>query len=89
MTTTAASRATRIEERPARNPGAPIVVEGLRPGDEAAWDAFVASRPDGSHYQLAGWAGVFERAFGQRPMYRVARRGREIVGVLPLVFFSN
>jgi FemAB-related protein (PEP-CTERM system-associated) len=89
VTTTATGRAARTEERPARIPGAPIVVEELRAGEEAAWDAFVASRPDGSHYQLAGWAGVFERAFGQRPMYRVARQGGEIVGVLPLVFFSN
>jgi FemAB-related protein (PEP-CTERM system-associated) len=89
MSGTTATRAASTEERRSRLTGAPIAVDGLRAGEEGAWDAFVASRADGCHYQLAGWAAVIERAFGQQPMYRVARRGGEIVGVLPLVFFSN
>jgi FemAB-related protein (PEP-CTERM system-associated) len=79
----------RTEAPPARRPVPRVVVDPLRAGQEDVWDAFVASRPGASHYQLAGWARVFENAFGQKPMYRVARSGDEIVGVLPLVSFSN
>jgi len=56
---------------------------------EAAWDAFVASRSERSHYHRAGWARVFRNAFGQRPLYRAAVAGDAVEGVLPLVAFAN
>ncbi|GJM44158.1 MAG: hypothetical protein DHS20C21_10000 [Gemmatimonadota bacterium] len=66
-----------------------LVVSALAPGEEAAWDAFVRSRPDSSHYHRAGWARVIRNAFGRRTFYRVARRGAQIEGVLPLVAFAH
>lgn len=66
-----------------------VTVAPLEPGGEAAWDGFVASRPDRSHYHRAGWARVIRNAFGQRPLYRVARADGEIEGVLPLVAFAS
>jgi FemAB-related protein (PEP-CTERM system-associated) len=66
-----------------------VTVSGLEPGGEAEWDAFVASCPDRSHYHRAGWAGVIQRAFGQRPVYRLARADGRVEGVLPLVAFAN
>ena len=64
-------------------------VEALAPENEAAWDAFVALRPEASHYHRAGWARVIANAFGQRPLYRLVRVGETVEGILPLVAFAN
>lgn len=60
-------------------------IETLEPGENAAWDAFVDAHPDASFFHLAGFAGIFAETLRQRPHYLIARRGREIMGVLPLV----
>ena len=60
----------------------------LRQLDEAgaaAWDAFVASRPDGTFFHLSAWSSVIETAFGHRSHYVLAEQDGAIVGVLPLV----
>lgn len=64
----------------------PVVVEelGRDTGDVPAWDGFVLGQPGASPYHLVAMRAVFERALRQRTAYLVARRGREIVGVLPL-----
>jgi FemAB-related protein (PEP-CTERM system-associated) len=49
-----------------------------------AWDAFVAGHPDATFFHQAAWRRVIERAFGHRTHYLMARRGADIVGVLPL-----
>lgn len=66
-----------------------LVVEELDPSREAAWDGFVADRPDSSHYHRAGWSRVIRNAFGQKSYYRLARRGDAIEGILPLISFSS
>lgn len=59
------------------------------PGDDAAWDRFVEACPDATVYHLSRWRGVFERAFGHRGVYAMARRGSRVTGVLPLVVFET
>ena len=66
-----------------------ITVAELDAAGEAAWDAFVRSHPDGSHYHRAGWARVVRNAFGHRTHYRVAATPDGIEGVLPLVAFAH
>src|ERR1044071_822537 len=59
----------------------------LRPLDGTmalAWDAFVATMPNGSFFHRAAWATVIEKAFGHRCHYTLAERDGAIVGVLPL-----
>lgn len=70
------------------NPG-PLQVVPLTAENEAAWDAFVASHPESSHYHRAGWSRVFERAMGRRCLYRMAVAGDRVEGVLPHVSFSH
>jgi serine/alanine adding enzyme len=67
----------------------PLTVTVAAASDAAEWDAFVASQPDATGYHSWGWRGVFERAFGHRPIYIVARRGSAIRGVLPLVQINS
>jgi len=76
-------------EAPTRAPVARLVVTDLSPAREAAWDAFVAGTPGGSHYHRSGWARVIRNAFGHRPCYRLALRGDVVEGVLPLVAFAH
>jgi FemAB-related protein (PEP-CTERM system-associated) len=64
-------------------------VERLSPEREAAWDAFVASHPAGSHYQRAGWSRVLSRAFGPAPHYLLVAGPDGIEGVLPLFAFAH
>ena len=73
----------------APEPGMSLVVEELGSERAAAWDAFVGSHPEASHYHRAGWARVVREAFGQKAHYLLARRGEEIEGVLPIVGFAN
>ncbi|HEX4081214.1 MAG TPA: FemAB family XrtA/PEP-CTERM system-associated protein [Rhizomicrobium sp.] len=61
-----------------------ISVSGLEPGEEGAWDSFVRNVPEATFFHLSGWRRVIEKAFGHRTFYLVARRNREIRGVLPL-----
>ena len=52
---------------------------------EAAWDAFVHSRPDATFFHLSAWRKVIEAAFAHRTHYLAAEQDGAIVGVLPLV----
>jgi FemAB-related protein (PEP-CTERM system-associated) len=53
--------------------------------ETAAWDAFVASRPEATFFHLSAWRDVIARAFRHRPYYLVAEQDGAMVGVLPLV----
>jgi FemAB-related protein (PEP-CTERM system-associated) len=57
--------------------------------DAGEWDAYVTRHPDGTADHLWGWRTVFERVLGHRCAYLVARRGRVIAGLLPLVLFRS
>lgn len=54
--------------------------------DEALWDTYVAGHPDATCYHAAAWRRIFERSFGYRSWYLLARRGAAgpAAGCLPL-----
>jgi FemAB-related protein (PEP-CTERM system-associated) len=62
----------------------PVIAEAVST-DRSEWDAFVGASTDACGYHEWAWREVFERSFGHRPTYLVARRDSAIVGVLPLV----
>ncbi len=54
--------------------------------DRAAWDAYVATRPDAVGYHEWAWRDVIARCFGHRSLYLIARAvNGDIQGVLPLI----
>ena len=53
--------------------------------DRAEWDRYVASQPDATGYHEWAWRGVFERTFGHRSVYLIARAQGQVQGVLPVV----
>jgi FemAB-related protein (PEP-CTERM system-associated) len=61
------------------------IVSELDAGEEGAWDRFVEQRKDATFFHRAGWRSVLQTSLRHQTFYRVARRGREIVGILPLV----
>lgn len=56
---------------------------------DGEWDAFVAAHPDGTVEHLAAWQRIFREVFRQEPVYLMAKRDAETVGVLPLVRFKS
>jgi FemAB-related protein (PEP-CTERM system-associated) len=54
------------------------------PSQEAAWDRFVRSSPDGTVFHLTTWRRVVETVFRMIPHYLFATEGDEIRGVLPV-----
>jgi FemAB-related protein (PEP-CTERM system-associated) len=64
-----------------------LTISEASESDRTDWDAFVQSRSDAVGYHEWAWRGVFERAFGHKGVYLVARFGPAgpVVGVLPLV----
>lgn len=65
----------------------------LLPDTEAAsaeWDAFVASRPDSTFFQLSGWRDVVKRSFGHACPYVISRDGAGTIdAVLPLTEINS
>jgi len=64
----------------------------VRPIDSSgrdAWREFVDAHPDATFYHRVEWQRVIERSFGHRTYYLTARRGSEVVGVLPLVLVAS
>jgi len=59
------------------------------PNDQGAWEAFVNAREDAAGYHAWGWRRVFTNAFGHEPVYLIARRDDQVVGVLPLVHIRS
>ena len=57
--------------------------------DAAEWDSYASGHHDATIDHLSGWRTIFTRVFGQRAEYLVARRGPEVVGILPLVLFRS
>ncbi len=60
-----------------------MLIEELE-SEVAEWDAFVRASEDGSPFHLTAWRRVVAETFGLRSYYLMARRGRELEGVLPL-----
>jgi FemAB-related protein (PEP-CTERM system-associated) len=71
---------------PVRPPAsAAIDIRPFMPGDEAAWESFVAGAPDATFFHHAAWKRVVERSLGHKCHYRCAWRGGTLAGILPLV----
>jgi FemAB-related protein (PEP-CTERM system-associated) len=66
-----------------------IVCEKLTDATTAAWDAYVAAHPQATFFHQAAWRRVLERAFGHTTYFTIARRGADIVGVLPLAHVKS
>ena len=65
-------------------PAAAAVVVSPMPAMPRRGMRFVRRTAGGTFFHLIGWKEVLERTFGFTAHYLVARRGSEIVGVLPL-----
>ncbi len=68
-----------------REPGSaaiPIVVEENPP--DADWEGYTRGHPTATLFHGIGWRRVLDRSFGYRPFHRLARRGPNVCGVLPL-----
>lgn len=50
---------------------------------ERDWDAYVRSRADATVDHLWAWRRIIAEGYGQRPLYLVATRNSQVVGVLP------
>ncbi len=59
-------------------------VTRTQPGDEAAWEAYVAAHPGGTFFHSLAWRDAVEESFGHDSIYLAARRDGGLVGVLPL-----
>ncbi len=68
---------------PHQNHG-PLSVTRLTDQDNEAWDAYVLSLQSGSVCHTTTWKLCVEDGFGHRAHYYIARRRRNIVGVLPM-----
>lgn len=62
-----------------------VAITTATDGDRGEWSAFVETHSDSMGYHSWRWRDVFTQAFGHECLYLMARRHREIVGVLPLV----
>ena len=82
ITTTTSAAPARRAARPATG----VRVSSIRdPAGEAAWAAYVHQSAEGTLFHLPLWCRAVERAFGHRAAHLMARRGTEVVGVLPLM----
>ena len=61
-----------------------LTVRPFGEDDRAAWASFVHDCPDATFFHRIEWRDIIEQVFGHRTHYLLARRGVEIVGVLPL-----
>src|SRR5436853_1580419 len=67
----------------------PIAVSLALETDAAAWNRYLESNSEATQYHRWEWRGVFERAFGHKSLYLIARRDTGVVGVLPIVVFRS
>src|SRR5687768_1736282 len=82
---------TGVQRLPEVDMRSPIALPPTVSEDVAAveWDAFVEQHPDATGDHLWHWRRVIETVFGHESVYLGARRGDQLVGVLPLVLFRS
>jgi hypothetical protein len=51
---------------------------------EPSWSAYLSRRPDATLYHTLRWRDLVVEVFGHAPLYLMAERAGEVVGVLPL-----
>ena len=61
-----------------------VVVRAFTPSDAQSWEAYVEACAEASFFHRIGWSQIIEDVFRHRPHYRIAERGGQIVGILPL-----
>lgn len=61
-----------------------IEIARLKEAPDPAWDSFVRSNEASTFFHLSGWKKIIEESLGHRCYYLIARRGPNIVGILPL-----
>lgn len=61
-----------------------LAVSSLSNSDHAEWDRFVLAWPEATFFHLSAWQRLLEEVFRHRTHFLLARRGAQVVGVLPL-----
>ncbi|MBK8011272.1 MAG: FemAB family PEP-CTERM system-associated protein [Deltaproteobacteria bacterium] len=63
----------------------PLIIRALDENDDdARWDDFVRTHPEGTFFHLLGWRRVIARTYGRRAHYLYAESEGQVEGVLPL-----
>jgi len=60
------------------------VVE-LNDTNRIEWDAFVWECPTSNQFHLEGWRSIIEEVYGHQPRYLLAKDGKQVRGILPLI----
>jgi FemAB-related protein (PEP-CTERM system-associated) len=68
---------------------AQITVHEAGDGDAADWRAFVAAHPRATFFHRWEWRSLLAAHWRHRPHFLLARRGAEVVGVLPLAHVKS
>lgn len=66
-----------------------LSVEATPPENASSWNDFVDRHPRASYCHRFEWSRIVEQAYGRSCTNLLARRGREVVGVLPLVWMPG
>jgi serine/alanine adding enzyme len=53
--------------------------------NKQAWDTYIVTHPQATHYHLSGWGAVIERVYRYSSLYVSAWDADRLVGVVPLV----
>ena len=61
------------------------VVDLSQAGRDDEWQAYVNSVPSASQYHALEWREIWQRTFGHRSWYLMARDQDRVRGVLPMV----
>jgi FemAB-related protein (PEP-CTERM system-associated) len=61
-----------------------VVVGIAADADAPAWSRYVLAHPSGTVFHHWAWRAILSDTFAHRPHYLIARRGTDVVGVLPL-----
>jgi len=79
------SGVTHHENEGARKTADSPVIGQLQPNEEAAWDAYVSTHPEGTIYHTLSWRAVMQRALGHKPYYlRTRNESGGISGIFPI-----
>ena len=60
------------------------IIEKLTPFYKGAWDEYAIKHSEGTFFHLSGWQQIIEEAYGHETYYLFARKGDQILGILPL-----
>lgn len=61
-----------------------LAVRDAGPGDQTAWEAYLASNPEATAYHTFAWKDFIVDVFGHRPAYLIAESKDGVRGVLPM-----